>query len=98
MRLANASAADVYSAILSASPARLASSAMMTAWRALPPTFSSSSSVRDRRISVCFWLAMTLAACSFSRRCWSCASAMACSSCTLGSAFSSNRPERRAVV
>src|SRR5438477_11364000 len=31
---------------------------------------------------------MTLAACSVSRRCWSCASMIACSSCTFGSARS----------
>src|SRR5947207_14174797 len=33
---------------------------------------------------------MTLAACSVSRRCWSCASMIACSSCTFGSARSLN--------
>src|SRR2546421_11104435 len=31
---------------------------------------------------------MTLAACSVRRRCWSCASMIACSSCTFGSARS----------
>src|SRR6059058_5269759 len=53
---------------------------------------------RLRRISFCFWLAMTLAACSISRRCCSCASVMACSSCTLGSADSLNFPVSFAVV
>ena len=42
-RLANASAAVVYSVALVASPFLVASSAMSTAWRALPLTFSSSS-------------------------------------------------------
>src|SRR5690606_1509017 len=41
---------------------------------------------------------MMFAACSFSRRCWSCASLMACSSWTFGSALSSNFPVSRAVV
>src|SRR5438067_41912 len=41
---------------------------------------------------------MTLAACSLSRRCWSCASVIACSSCTLGSARSLNVPVSLAVM
>src|SRR6476646_9046589 len=41
---------------------------------------------------------MTLAACSLRRRCWSWASAMACSSWTLGSAFSSNEELSLAVM
>ena len=86
--LANASAAVVNSAALVASPPRAASSAMITACCALRLSFSSSSIAAFRRISVCFWLAMTLAACSLSRRCWSWASVMACSSWILGSAFS----------
>ena len=52
-RLANASAADVYSVALAASPVLVASSAIRTAWRALAPTFSSSSSLRLSCISVC---------------------------------------------
>ncbi len=98
MRLANDSAADVYSADFAASPVFVAWSAMSTAWRALPDTFSSSSMARFRRISVCFWFAITLAACCVRRLCCSCASAMACSSCTLGSARSSNDPPNRATV
>ena len=60
-----------------------ASAAMISAWRALALSFSSSVILPLSRISACFWLAMTLAACSFSRRCCACASAIACSSCTL---------------
>ena len=65
--LAIVSAAPVYCVALVASPALSASSAMITAWRALALSFSSSSSLALSRISVCFWLAMTLAACSLSR-------------------------------
>jgi hypothetical protein len=79
-RLAKASAVWVYSAALAVSPLAAASSAMVTAWRAEPLSFSNSAIDRLSRISVCFWLAMTLAACSTSRRCCSCASVMACSS------------------
>src|SRR5688572_12576164 len=61
---------------------------MSTAWRVFALSFSYSSIDRFRRISACFWLAMTLAACSFRRRCCSCASEIACSSWTDGSAFS----------
>ena len=86
-RVANDSAAEVYSSTLAVSPFLAASSAMSTACWALPETFSSSSMARSRRISVCFWLAMTLAACSRSRRCWSWASVMACSSWIFGSAL-----------
>ena len=86
--LANASAAEVYSAVLAASPLRVASSAISTACWALRFNRSSSSSAASRRIWFCFWLAITLAACSLSRRCCSWASVIACSSCTLGSAFS----------
>src|SRR5262245_40602066 len=87
-RLANDSAACVYSVAFVALPVLVASSAISTAWRALVLTFSRSSIARLRRISVCFWLAITLAACSRNRRCCSCASMIACSSCTLGSARS----------
>ena len=89
-RLAKDSAARVYSVALAASPFLVASSAISTAWRALAFTFSSSSLARVRRISACFCWAMTLAACSLSRRCWSCASTIACSSWIFGSAFSLN--------
>ena len=41
---------------------------------------------------------MTLAACSRSRRCCSCASMIACSSCTFGSARSLNEPDSFAVM
>ena len=73
-RLAKLSAVTVYCVALASSPALAASSAMSTAWRALALTFSSSPMARLSRISVCFWWAMTLAACSLRRRCWSCAS------------------------
>ena len=63
---------------------------MITAWLALRLSFSSSSIAAFSRISVCFWLAMTFAACSLRRRCCSWASVIACSSWTLGSAFSLN--------
>jgi hypothetical protein len=85
-------AALVYSVALSASPALSASLAMMSACRAVALSLSSSSIFLFRRISDCFWLAMTFAACSLSRLCWLCASPMACSSCTFGSAFDSARP------
>ena len=85
--MAKDSAAAVYSSTLAVSPFFCASSAMSTACLALPDTFSSSSMARSRRISVCFWLAITLAACSRSRRCWSWASVMACSSWIFGSAL-----------
>ena len=61
---------------------------MITACWALRLYFSSSSIAAFRRISVCFWLAMTFAACSLSRRCCSWASVIACSSWIFGSAFS----------
>src|SRR5215218_1269893 len=86
-RVAKDSAAEVSSATLASSPFLEASSAMSTACLALPDTFSSSSMARSSRISVCFWLAMTLAACSLSRRCCSCASVIACSSWIFGSAL-----------
>ena len=70
---------------------------MISAWRALALSFSSSPILALSRSSLCFWLAMTLAACSFSRRCWSLASVIACSSCTFGSARSSNDPVSFAV-
>ena len=82
---------------MSAFPAFSASAAMISAWRALALSFSSSPILALRRISLCFWLAMTLAACSLSRRCWSWASVIACSSCTFGSARSSNDPVSFAV-
>ena len=81
----------------SASPAFSASAAMISAWRALALSFSSSVILAFSRSSLCFWLAMTLAACSLSRRCWFWASAIACSSCTLGSARSLNEPVSFAV-
>src|SRR5688572_20658402 len=96
-RLAKASAVLVYWAALVASPLVAAWSAIFTAWTALPLTFSSSAIVRLSRISVCFWWAMTLAACSLSRRCWSCASASACSSWIFGSALSLKSDESFAV-
>src|SRR4051812_22285743 len=96
-RLANASAAVVYSVAFVASPFLVASSAMRTACCVLELIFSSSSIFRVSRSSVCFWLAMTLAACSLSRRCCSCDSMIACSSWTLGSAVSSNFPVSAAV-
>ena len=95
--VAMVSAAECIRAALAASPAFSASSAMIRAWRALAFSFSSSPMRLFSRISACFWLAMTLAACSLSRRCWSCASLMACSSWTLGSAFSLNVPVSLAV-
>ena len=95
--LAIVSAADVYCAAFAASPAFWASAAMISAWRALPLSFSSSVILALSRISLCFWLAMTLAACSRSRRCWFWASAIACSSWTLGSARSLNEPVSLAV-
>ena len=70
---------------------------MISAWRALALSFSSSVILAFSRSSLCFWLAMTLAACSLSRRCWPWASAIACSSCTLGSARSLNEPVSFAV-
>jgi hypothetical protein len=86
------SAADVIRPARSVSPAFCASAAMISAWRAL--VFRDSRSVMRlfSRSSACFWLAMTLAACSLSRRCWSWASRSACSSCTVGSAISLNLP------
>ena len=92
------SAAELYSATFSVFPARAASSAMMRAWRAFVLSFSSSPIRLFSRSSACFWLAMTLAACSLSLRCWSCASRIACSSWTAGSAFSLNFPVSLAVV
>ena len=70
---------------------------MISAWRALALSFSSSVILAFSRSSLCFWLAMTLAACSLSRRCWPWASAIACSSCTFGSARSLNEPVSFAV-
>ena len=61
-----------------------------TAWRALSLSFCRSAIFRSSCVWVSFCWAMTLAACSFSRRCWSCASVMACSSWIFGSAFSLN--------
>src|SRR5262245_21204695 len=86
------SAAASYSRALTASPELAADELITRAWRALPLAFSSSPIVRDRCISSCFWLAMTLAACSRSLRCCSWASVIACSSWTLGSARSSSEP------
>src|SRR3954471_11415878 len=97
-RLANDSAACVYSEVFAVLPDFVASSAINTAWRALVLTFSNSSIARLSRISVCFWLAITLAACSRNRRCCSCASMIACSSCTFGSARSLNEPDSFAVM
>ena len=82
----------MYSAALSALPAFWASDAMIKACLAFALSFSSSAIFLFRRISDCFWLAITLAACSLRRLCWFCASVMACSNCTFGSAFSLKRP------
>ena len=65
------SAVLVNSSALSASPFLAASSAMVRAVRAWALAFFNSPIRRFKRSSVCFWLAMTLAACSLSRRCWS---------------------------
>ena len=70
---------------------------MISACRALALSFSSSVILPLRRISPCFWLAMTFAACSLSRMCCDFASVIACSSCTFGSARSLNEPVSFAV-
>src|SRR4030095_11217913 len=95
--LAIDSAALVYCAALSALPVFSASAAMISAWRAVELSFWSSAILPLRRISACFWLAMTLVACSLSRRCCPWDSAMACSSWIFGSAFSLNVPVSFAV-
>ena len=87
----------MYCVAFVASPAFSASAAMISAWRAVALSFSSSVILAFSRSSLCFWLAMTLAACSLSRRCWFWASAIACSSCTLGSARSLKEPVSFAV-
>ena len=95
--VAMVSAAALSWATLAVSPAFSASAAMTSAWRVLALSRSRSVMRLLSRSSACFWLAMTLAACSFSRRCWSCASRSACSSCTAGSAISLNAPVSLAV-
>ena len=70
---------------------------MINAWRALALSFSSSPILALSRSSACFWPAITLMACSLRRLCCACASAIACSSCTFGSARSLNDPVSLAV-
>ena len=91
------SAAELYCCAFAESPAFSASAAITRAWRVLALSFSSSDILELRRNSLCFWLAMTLAACSLSRMCALRASVIACSSCTLGSARSLNEPVSFAV-
>ncbi|SLI00548.1 Uncharacterised protein [Mycobacteroides abscessus subsp. abscessus] len=87
----------MYWIAFSVSPAALAWSASMTAWRALALSFSTSSSCRLSFISSWRWLPMTDAACCERAWCWRWASSIACWICTFGSACSSILESKRAI-